>query len=291
MHRWILLLSALFASAAIQAAPPSVRKQVEASMLVTGKVAIEQDGTVSGWELDQRDKLPPGVVRLVDRAVPLWKFEPVLLDGKPTRGKARMSLLLVADPLEDGRFELSIRGGHFGRDAMSPEERQQRGLNQDWISGLEMKPPVYPSRAQNMGGEGTVYLLLRVGRQGTVEEVAVEQVNLRTVGTEQQMQTMREVFAKSAMTAARAWTFRIPTQGEWAAADDWTVRVPVNYRFIGSKDAGYGQWEAYVPGPRTPVPWRMESLEGFDIPPDALIAGEVHQVGTGLKLLTPLQGG
>lgn len=291
MHRWILLLSALFAGAALQAAPQSVRKQVEASMLVTGKVAIEQDGTVSGWEVDQRDKLPPGVVRLVDHAVPLWKFEPVLLDGKPTRGKARMSLLLVADPLEDGRFELSIRGGHFGRDAMSRDERQQRGLDRDWVSGLQMQPPAYPMRAQNMGAEGVVYLVVRVGRQGTVEDVAVEQVNLRTVGTEQQMQTMRDVFAKSAMAAARAWIFQTPTQGEWAAAEDWTVRVPVDYRFVDSRVARYGQWEAYVPGPRAPVPWRMENLEGFDIPPDALIAGEVHQVGAGLKLLTPLQGG
>jgi len=290
MRVWLLLLSVIFASTALAASPASVRKQVEASMLVTGRVTVELDGSVSAWEVDQREKLPSGVAKLVDGAVEQWKFEPVLIDGKPTRGRARMSLLVVADPLDDGRYEISIRSGNFGREALNADELKQQGVSDYDVSSMEMKPPSYPARAQNVGAQGTVYLVIRVGRQGTVEEVAVEQVNLRVAGSAQQMKTIREVFGNSAMTAARGWTFRTPTKGEWADAEDWTVRVPVAYSFYGSKVAGYGEWEAYIPGPRSAPPWQMESLEGFDIAPDALIAGEVHQAGTGLKLLTPLQG-
>lgn len=290
MHRWLLLLTVLFTGPVLAAGPSAVRKQAEASMLVTGRVTIEQDGSVSGWEVDQREKLPSGVTGLVDRAVGQWKFEPVLIDGKPTRGRARMSLLLVANALDEGRYEVSLRSGHFGREALSHEELKQHGFDRELVTALEMKPPGYPLRAQSMGGQGIVYVVVRVGRQGTAEEVAVEQVNLRTIGSEQQMRLMRETFSKSALAAARAWTFRVPSQGEWADDAYWTVRVPVNYTLTDSKVAGYGQWQAYIPGPRTPVPWDTETVDGVDSAPDALIAGEVHQAGTGLRLLTPLQG-
>lgn len=291
--RFLLVLLALLAGAttALAAGPSAVRKQVEASMLVTGRVTIEQDGGVSAWEIDQREKLPDVVAGLVDRSIPGWKFEPVLLDGKPTRGHARMSLRLVADQLEDGRYRVSIRNGYFGRDALSLEERQERGLDEEQLTRVRLQPPVYPAQALEWGVQGTVYLIVRVGRQGTVEDVAVEQVNLRVLGSEKEMQRMRDVIVKPALAAARKWTFRVPVKGEWADEETWSARVPVDYRFNGSKTVAYGEWEAYVPGPRMPVPWHMESLEGFDIAPDTLVAGQVHQAGLGLKLLTPLEGG
>ena len=45
---WIGLALALLATAALAAGPGAVRKQAEASMLVTGQVRIEPDGSVSG---------------------------------------------------------------------------------------------------------------------------------------------------------------------------------------------------------------------------------------------------
>src|SRR5690606_38909801 len=131
----------------------------------------------------------------------------------------------------------------------------------------------------------------RVDRTGRVQDAVAEMVNLRVLGTEREMGQMRELLAKSALVAARKWTFHPPTLGEWADQESWAARVPVDYRFIDGGEPGYGRWEAYVPGPRNPIPWEMEGLEGFDIAPDALVAGVVHQVGTGLKLLGPLEGG
>jgi len=132
--------------------------------------------------------------------------------------------------------------------------------------------------------------VVRVGRSGRAEDVAVEQVNLRMVGPEREMARMREVLSRPAAAAARRWQFRLPTTGESADDESWTIRVPVDYRFYGSGPR-YGTWEAYVPGPRQPIPWHLESLEDFGIAPDTLVAGQVYQVGTGLKLLGPLEGG
>lgn len=58
-------------------------KSVDASMIVTGTIVVNPDGTVQGYSLDEQDKLPPSVVGLVSRTVARWKFKPVMADGKP----------------------------------------------------------------------------------------------------------------------------------------------------------------------------------------------------------------
>ena len=103
------------------------------------------------------------------------------------------------------------------------------------------------------------------------------------------MERMRAALTKPALAAARRWEFRPPTRGESAGAEFWEVRMPVDYAIGGSRTA-YGEWEAYLPGPRMPVPWRVEGLDS-DVSPDTLVAGELRQMGMGLKLLSPIEGG
>src|SRR5690606_23606087 len=98
--RWCVLLMWLAAGVAQAAGMAEVRKQVEATMLVTGRVTITLEGTVRDWTIDQRDKLPPAVANVIDAAAPGWRFEPILLDGKPAHGSARMSLLMVAERVD-----------------------------------------------------------------------------------------------------------------------------------------------------------------------------------------------
>lgn len=284
---------AVLGFAALAAGPAAVRKQIEASMLVTGHVLIDPDGSVSGWEIDQRGKLPAAVVELVEHSASSWRFDPVMVDGKARKARARMSLRVVAKRIEgdEDDYRITIRAGYFGEEAMTAEERKALALT-DRVQANRMKPPTYPDVAWQSGVRGTVYLVLKINREGAVDDLVSEQVNLKVVGSEQQMARMRGVLERSAISAARKWTFRVPTTGEAANSPYWAVRIPVDYKWEGDKASGYGEWEAYVPGPRQEkMPWHMESLEGFDIPPDALIAGEVYQVGGGLKLLTALSGG
>ncbi|MGJ4802814.1 energy transducer TonB [Luteimonas sp. SDU82] len=296
---WLTVVLACFASAADAQNAKAARKQVEGSMLVTGRVTITPEGTIGDWTIDRREDLPTAVLDVIDASAPGWRFEPILVDGKPAHGSARMSLRMAAERVDDERFRVSIRDGYFGREAVQMARRVDGAPEEfadsppaDQVSAAQMAAPRYPQQALEMGVTGVVYLVLRIGPSGEVLDVVAEQVNLRVVGPEREMVRMREMLARSAVTAARRWQFRPPTSGEMAKEPVWSVRVPVDYRIHGvGKPAAYGQWEVYVPGPRMPVPWRMESLEGFDIAPDTLIAGEVHQVGMGLKLLGPLDGG
>ena len=193
---WIGLALALLATAALAAGPGAVRKQAEASMLVTGQVRIEPDGSVSGWELDRRDTLPEVVTELIDRAVPAWRFEPVLVDGKPAKVEAAMSLRLVANRLDDGDYQVSVRSSYFGDDAKGSEGMVKEGRADETVHAIQMRPPSYPPQAAKAGIRGTVYLVLRIDREGTVDDVFVEQVNLRNIGSERQMDLMRAVLAK-----------------------------------------------------------------------------------------------
>lgn len=283
---WGLLLL-VCAEPVFAQSPQAIRKQAESSMLVTGSILIERDGSVSGLEVDQRDKLPDVVATLVEKSGPAWKFEPVLVEGEPRKVKARMSLLVVANKLEEGGYRVGIRDGYFGKDAMTPEERQQES---GALKGLDMKPPSYPMSALEVGARGTAYVVLKIGPDGKVMDAAVEQVNLRTIGNVNEMKRMRSAFSRSTVTAAKNWLFSMSANDLVREHGFTLVRVPVDYEFAGNSRPSYGQWDAYIPGPRETIPW-IQDDRARDESPEAMLAGGLYEVGKGLRLLTPLGGG
>ena len=281
-----LLATVMFSLPLRAAGPGGVRKTVESSMLVTGWVLIDPAGDVEKLELDQRDKLPEGVVDMVEKAGATWRFEPTLVDGVARRGRARMSLRIVAKKVDADHYEVAMRSGYFGDEAMSPKERIARA---DSIKPLEMNPPHYPKIAAQMGARGTVYLVLKVGQDGTVKDLFAEQVNLQVIRSSNEMERMRRMLAQVATSAARSWTFLPPTEGEYAQEESWSVRVPVDFQFHDDSSPQYGQWNSYVPGPKSVAPWDT----GFDASqsPDAMIAGVLYDNRKSRRLLTPLHPG
>jgi len=279
---WSAACGCLLAGAVMAAGPGAVRRQVEASMVVTGTLVVAPDGSVGSYRLDRPERLPAPVVDLIGRNVPRWKFEPVVRDGKPVAAKARMSLRVVARPIEgdDQNYALSIRGTHFGDAAGSLGFKEHR------------QGPHYPEMAARGHVEGTVYLLLKVDRQGKVVDAVAQQVNLAAIGSEHLLQAWREAFAKSALQAARTWTFNVSADGEDAETEFHYARVPVHYQ-LGERGQlapdPYGRWEVYVPGPYQAVPWFDK--EGMISGVDALPDDGLYDVGhPGPVLLTPPGG-
>lgn len=251
------------------------REQVEMSMLVRGHVDIDRQGRITGHELEQAESLPAYVVDMVAAAVPRMRFEPVLVDGEPVLARAKMTLRLLAKPDGDD-VHLSIRSAHFGdEDALPDEER---------VRPVRMRPPSYSTDILHLGGAGDVYLVLKIGRDGAVEDVAVEQTNLTSLGTAREMERIRDALEKAALRQARRWRFAPPTAGEKADAPHWAVRVPVQYRLGGHPESSYGQWVAYHPGERAACPdWCAPDAPGFS--PDLLAAGDAHPAQSRFRLL------
>lgn len=262
----------------------AVRRQMEMSMLVTGSIDIGSDGSVSAHAVDQPGKIPPGVLQLIGQAVPRWRFEPILVDGRAVPARARMGLRVVARQQDDGTYTLGIRSASFG---------EEGGVEEESVTAARMTSPRYPVAAAASNVSGTVYLVLKVGRAGTVDDVVDEQVNLTVLGTEMQMQQARRLLANAAKVAARNWEFRVPTRGERVDDPYWSARVPVEFAlYDGAGKPGnvdpYGSWQAYIPGPRTEAPWARDSASNA---PDAMVAGGVYPTGSGPRLLTPLTQG
>jgi len=283
MKRWLIGLSCvLLSGAALAAGPAAVRKQVQASMLLTGTIVVAPDGSVRSYAIDQAEKLPPVVTGLLAKNIPQWKFEPILLDGKPVAAKAKMSLRLVAKPVGDDNYSIGISGTQFGQQV--PGES---------ITYKDQVRPMYPPQAIRDRVSGTVYLVLRVGRQGQVQEAEAEQVNLVLVDSDKEMGRWRKVLADSALAAARKWTFNLPTSGGHVNDQYWVARVPVTYnlRRLGEiRGDGYGEWQPYVPGPRQPVPW-IDDPRLLSGSADALPEGGIHPLERGgLRLITPPGG-
>ncbi|WP_241093606.1 energy transducer TonB [Xanthomonas sp.] len=287
LRGWLLLALALFAGSAFAAGPGAVRKQIESSLLLQGKVDIEADGSVSRVVLDKEDRLPSGVVDFVRSSALQWTFEPATRDGKPVAARAPMSVRVVAKRQEGDSYQIAIRNVSFD----TYDERDPAAVGM-----LQMRPPAYPEAAFRAGAGGMVYLVVKVGRDGKPEQAFAEQVNLQVVASENDMRRLRDIFAKSALAAARKWTFRPPTQGEAAAEPYWIVRVPVSYTLQGNPNEGnpddYGRWVSYVPGPRQPAPWPIPQ-DRAQFSPDALPGGGVYMAGrkAGPRLLTALEGG
>jgi hypothetical protein len=285
MKRWYQALMwvslALFASTA---GAQAVRKTAEGSMVVTGSLEVNPDGTLHGYTLDQPEKLPPIVVDVLGKSIPHWQFK---LSSPTTQVvKTSMSVRVVARPVGEGNYKVSVDGATFG-------EGEAKANAATVTYNNRSVAPKYPQMAIDARVSGTAYLVLRIGRDGSVQEAVAEEVDLEQYATQQAMDKFRKVLANASLDAARHWTFHTPTQGTAVNDPYWVVRVPVNFNLtvIGqpNKQHAYGTWQAYIPGPRQTVPWISAELAAES--PNAMADGSLSTGHSGLVLATPLGGG
>lgn len=260
---------------------------LEASMVVRGHIDIATDGSVEGLRLTHEDALEPNMANFIRKAVMAWRFEPIVEDGVAVPATAPVSLRLMAVRSDDGDFRASIRGASF--DVYDPTDATT-------VRWEKNTPPKYPSGALRAWVQGDVYLAVKVGRDGSVEDAAVRQVNLLSSDSERNMKRWREALAAASLRTARDWRFLTPTEGEAAAEPYWLVTVPVAFRLIvpgQPQNTDEPRWTAYVPGPLQPLPWLAPEDVRNATSPEALADGGVYMVGeaSGPKLLTPLDPG
>ncbi|QSX79327.1 energy transducer TonB [Lysobacter solisilvae] len=272
LYQW--MIAGILALGLSTGAHAAARPRAEGSMLVQGTIEVDTQGAVTRFSLDHRDALPADVVKMLDGTIPLWRFEPVRVDGQPVAARSDMNVRVVLKPLEKGKYSLGVNGATFG-DRSAPKETRP--------VSKKLTPPDYPIGAGMQRGEGTVYVVVKVGRDGNVEDAIDEQVNL-TGYNKSYRESVRAELAKAARMGARRWHFDPPTAGEKVDAPYWTVRVPVVFSLGLPGPPKPGQWEVYEPGPRKQVPWD-DSNKDIAFSPDALPPGAAHTIGDGLRML------
>lgn len=304
---WRLVLTAallLLATAVAAQGPRAVRKQVESTLLLTGTIQIDAEGRVSAFTLDHRDRMPAAALQLTDRAIPTWRFRPVLHDGVAVPASTRMRVRLVASRLGEDQYKVEVRSTSFGVGRAHAEGVASAEPDQafdDTVSGGSiMTPPPYPTQAAAAGVTGTVYLVLRLDEAGAVSDAFAEQTNLKVIASENELVQWRRLLEQAALRAARQWRIDPfpPAAGNSPATSPATssgqvpaarlVRVPIEFVLLEQGEtpapAEPGTWESYVPGPRKAAPW-MPSDPQLAGGVDALAPGDVLEVGQSLQLL------
>lgn len=258
-----------------------IRAKAEASMLVTGVIDIDAQGTVQQFKLDDRDLVPVDVVNLVERAVPAWRFEPLAVEGKPTSTTSKITMRLLLRS-QDGRNTVGIVGANL-------TELDSGDGRADDVKRRRVTPPKYPAEVARRGIGGIVYLLIGLDSEGNAKDIFVEQVNMTTIARPDMMEWAQKSLSEATVSAARQWTFTPSLAAKTAGQRD-VVRMPIAFSMdTPPKKKGY-RWEAYIPGPISRAPW-LDAKDAKAGRSDALAPGEVSIAGTAPTLLTPLDAG
>ena len=264
-------------------------EKAEMSMLVKGGIDMRPDGSVERYSIDHSEKLSPAVTQMIGAQVSQWRFEPVLVDGKPVNAHTNMSLRIVAKPVDEQNFSVRIESASFSGGREGADERME-------VLKRTSLTPMVSAMVSTGTAAADMYLALKIGPDGKVLDAVVGQVNLTAYGNEAQMSKARKTLGNAALSVVRKWTFSVPTTGELAGQPYWTGILPVSFEMgAGSSppEDMEGRWRVYFPGPCTPVPWRVLEQEGSGnrCQVDAAPEGQITLDSSGPKLLTPLMQG
>lgn len=265
----VLLVAA--ASASAQAPVGPGKGESVLTMRVDGEISIDPEGRVMDYRITT--KLDPQVEKLVRRAVPAWRFKPILVDGKAAIATSPMRITLAAEEMAQG-YRVTVDNVVFQPNTTQQYEAEQASKKAHprmsvageapaplvWITSKRLQPPKYPTELQRVGVEGMVLLNLRLNPDGTVAEVFAAQSSLLNVkGGSSLLDRARTMLERNASAAAKRWTFDVASEGQSPlSAEALTVRVPVDY-MLGSPGAGpeglTGTWRHEFRGPNLAAPW------------------------------------
>jgi hypothetical protein len=280
----LFALLALFGFSASAAQPGKMRKQVEASMVITGELVVAPDGKVKSYEIDHAEALPPDTRELLAKAIPGWELVVANVDGSPLRAPAaiKMSVQLVARRMadDDERLRVSVQDMAF----WDPKAQFSAKANGT------LAPPKYPSLAARSGISGMVYLAVLLDADGNVAETHVERVDMTVLANEKTLLKFGRILAEAAVVGSKEWSFTI-APGRFKEGPV-TVRVPVDFR-LSAKGREYGRWQAYVPGPYAPIPWEKRTADGGDVERSigAMVPGQIYSTDAPIKLRNSPAGG
>lgn len=294
MRSMILALAGfLLVAMALPTAQAEPETRTRLGMVVTGSIHIDASGRVTAFELAKADQLPSAVRDMLDQQIPRWQFQPAVYQGQPVAAHSGMRLRVVAVPEDGDRYTLKVAGAYFSTSDPDAVKLDNAGISGQRLAASKNPAPQYPAAAIRAGVMGTVFLVMRVGADGKVEQAAAEQVNLRTRVPPNRVGHWSEVLAKSAVKAAEHWQYAVPDTGNGAADSHYLVRTSVAYALSNSRQKPptpeYGQWVHYLPGPHYTIDW-LDKSQRTNGSADALPEGAFLANHSGLRLLNKLGG-
>jgi hypothetical protein len=268
--------------------PPEVKAAVYATR-VDGMVEIGPDGRVARYAPVTVLAEPlAGRVRTLAEG---FRFEPVLVDGRPVIARTRMRMHLVAEPIADGELRVAVEHIGFPDD----EEDSGRTLPPDrYVRGVAARTPVhYPRNALRSGISGRVLVALRLAPDGSVVDAHPRESALFSArGHRKALAGALALLERAATDTVRRWRFdvRVPDAARPAPAD-LTALVAVQYLMSDHPHPRPGVWLHESRSRERSPPWLDPLLA--DRLPDMADVGDRGHFGAApnrFRLLTPPAG-
>jgi len=265
-----LRIVALSAMSAISGVSLAAQDSTVLEMSADGEIHITPDGHVSDFQL--KSNLSPTVAALVDRNVRSWHFEPIVIDGSPVAAKTALNMELKAEPTgSEGKYAIRIADVRFG------EPRRN----------AHMKPPRYPEEAVRARLEARVLLYVHLDGTGKVVEASPRQTSLSAkLSSELEAKQWRELFEKASLSAAKNWQYD-PSETFNGKSIGTTAIVPLVFSI---RDAGPGEWRAYLPGPVQSAPWLKPGQLAGNADLSSLRDGQSLSLGSRFHLMGSVIG-
>lgn len=228
------LLSALLltAATAAHAAP-------EHELWVHGEIVVGPQGEVRDYTLDAG--LKPVLAKLVADNVARWRFEPILVDGKPVVAKTRMTLTLAAREQDNGDVELRVDDVAFG--TVKPPRK--------WIA------PRPPSSAMRDGIGARVVVVAQLDERGNVRKAHALQTSLSK--DLPHPRHFRKAYGEAMVAAVKKWKYEpVETLADRPNGGIVTIPIVMDVSRGISRETRKTRWRSFIPGPVVPPPWMSE---------------------------------
>lgn len=238
----------------------------------SGTLEIDPAGKVHAFELSTR--LDPQIADAIQRRVDGWRFQPILVDGRPVIASTQVHLTLEARA-DDNQVGLWINDVIFGSLMQGTDDARRRTIR-------------YPVPALRAGLGARVMLAVRADAAGKVLEIHPYQTSLSRELSDRQASRYRQAFEKAATRAIREWEFESAESIDGVPAGG-SFMVPIEFQLLSSPVASLdGTWRAYVPGPISEPAWAdvEQSTEQLA----ALAANESLPLNSRFRLVEDVRG-
>lgn len=246
--------ASLRAAAADMSTP--LRMQQALILRVDGDLTFDAQGVPVDYRI--KTTLPQKLADSLQRHVRSWRFEPVLVDGKPVTAQTEMRVTLAAQRANDD-YRVTVDDVAFPQTHGQAADESYISKDPTTISyGSKRVVIPYPMAALAYGLEAKVIVDVKLTPEGRVDQAVAEQTTLFNVrGTPKDLGNVAEIFEHQALTSIKPWRFNVVVHVPNPTAENLTVRVPVHFSVVGTPGARDDRtgWQSEVRTPRRRAPW------------------------------------
>ncbi len=257
---------------------------------VDGELSIDPQGVPVDYRI--KTQLPQKLHDSLVQHVRTWRFEPVLIGGKPVLARTQMRVTLAAQGTGDD-YRVAVDNVTFPQTQGVTPDANGNAEPPTSISYGRILPIHYPHDALQYGLEADVLLNLKLSAQGRVEQAFVEQTALLDVrGRPDALKDAARMFERAALFDITWWRFNVALHVLDPKPENLTVRVPVHFSLprIADTRPNPASWQQEVRTPKLRAPWLPPDPNQQSVGVADLAAGELAPAGSRFRLTAPVAG-